>query len=88
MSLSDLAATSQEPMVGDYISTSFNASGTATTVFASALPHTGTTFDEGIWAPSAPLSVATTTTATNAASSAGVQTLSGSSVGEAGQKRR
>ena len=34
MSLADIAATSQGPMVGDYISTSFNAAGTAATVFA------------------------------------------------------
>ena len=34
MSLLDIAATSQGPMVGDYISTSFNAAGTAATVFA------------------------------------------------------
>jgi hypothetical protein len=88
MSLSDLAATSQGPMVGDYISASFNASGTAATVFPIALPHTGTTFDEGIWAPSAPLAVATAAAATNAASGAGVQTLTGNSLGEAGQRRR
>jgi hypothetical protein len=87
MSLSDLAATSQGPMVGDYISTSFNASGTATTVFPIGLPHTGATFDEGMWAPSAPLSVTTTTTATNAASSASVQTLTGQALDMAAQPR-
>ena len=58
MSLSDIAATSQGTMVGDYISTSFNAAGTAATVFAVGLPHTGSRFDEGMWAPSAPLPVA------------------------------
>ena len=43
MSLGDIAATSQGPMVGDYISTSFNAGGTAATVFAVGLPHTAVT---------------------------------------------
>jgi hypothetical protein len=75
-------------MVGDYISTSFNASGTATTVFAIGLPHSGATFDEGIWAPSAPLTIATATTATNAASSSSVQPLTGKSPGEAAQRSR
>ena len=40
MSLADIAATSQGPMVGDYISTSFNAAGTAATVFAVGKPRT------------------------------------------------
>ena len=88
MSLSDVAATSLGTMVGDYISTSFNASGTATTVFAIGLPHSGATFDEGIWAPSAPLTIATATTATNAASSSSVQPLTGKSPGEAAQRSR
>jgi hypothetical protein len=57
MKLSDVAATSQGRMVGDYISTSINASGTAATVFAIGLPHTGSTFDEGMWAPTTPLPV-------------------------------
>jgi hypothetical protein len=58
MKLSDVAATSQGRMVGDYISTSINASGTAATVFAIGLSHTGNTFDEGMWAPATPLPVA------------------------------
>ncbi|MFL5876099.1 MAG: sialidase family protein, partial [Solirubrobacteraceae bacterium] len=58
MKLADIAATSQGPMVGDYISTSFNASGTAATVFAIGNPHTGNVFDEGMWAPTTPLAVA------------------------------
>jgi hypothetical protein len=87
MSLSDLAATSQGPMVGDYISTSFNASGTATTVFPIGLPHTGTTFDEGMWVPSTPLPVATTTAAPQTASSTGVQTLTGQTLGVAQPRR-
>ena len=81
MSLSDIAATSQGPMVGDYISTSFNAAGTAATVFAIGNPHTGTVFDEGMWAPTTPLAVAGTGQATLAASSSGA--ASGRGVGAA-----
>ena len=81
MSLGDIAATSQGRMVGDYISTSFNGAGTATTVFALGLPHTGAVFDEGMWAPSTPLAVASAAQATRAASSAGAS--SGAGVGEA-----
>jgi hypothetical protein len=80
MSLHDIAATSQGPMVGDYISTSFNASGTAATVFAIGKRHTGTVFDEGMWAPSTPLSVASGAQATRAA---GGGQPSGPGVGEA-----
>jgi hypothetical protein len=82
MSLSDIAATSQGPMVGDYISTSFNSSGTATTVFAIGNPHTGSVFDEGIWAPSTPLPVGSTAAAVNVASSAGVQVTAGFGPGQ------
>lgn len=64
-------------MVGDYISTSFNGSGTATTVFAIGMPHTGTVFDEGMWAPTNPLPVATAAQATREASSAGAATGQG-----------
>jgi hypothetical protein len=88
MSLADIASTSQGPMVGDYISTSFNAAGTAATVFAIGNPHTGSSFDEGMWAPSAPLAVASAGAATNAATSAGVQVPSGSGPGEAVIHRR
>jgi hypothetical protein len=86
MSLADIAATSQGPMVGDYISTSFNAAGTAATVFAIGFPHTGTVFDEGMWAPATPLSVATAAQATRRASSAGA--ASGQGVGAAQQAIR
>jgi hypothetical protein len=72
MSLNDVALTSQGPMVGDYMSTSFSG-GKATALFAIGLPHTGSTFSEGMYAPSAPLAVATAAQATNAASAAGVQ---------------
>jgi hypothetical protein len=81
MSLADIAATSQGPMVGDYISTSFNATGSAATVFAIGNPHTAPVFDEGMWAPSTPLTVATATTATLTATSAGA--ASGQGVGAA-----
>jgi hypothetical protein len=77
MKLGDIAATSQGPMVGDYISTSFNAAGTAATVFAIGMPHTGNVFDEGMWAPSTPLPVASAAEATREASSAGAATGQG-----------
>jgi BNR/Asp-box repeat len=86
MSLADVAATSQGPMVGDYVSTSFNATGSAATVFALGLPHTGGVFDEGIWAPAAPLAVATAAQATRRASSVGA--ASGVGVGAAQQAVR
>jgi hypothetical protein len=68
-------------MVGDYISTSFNAAGTAATVFAIGNPHTGTVFDEGMWAPTTPLAVASAAQATRAASRSGA--ASGRGVGAA-----
>jgi hypothetical protein len=83
MALGDIAATSQGPMVGDYISTSFNPSGTAATVFAIGKPHSGSVFDEGMWAPSAPLPVASAAQATQSASSAGA--VAGQGVGAAQQ---
>ena len=70
-------------MVGDYISTSFNSSGTATTVFAVGKPHSGSVFDEGMWAPSAPLPV---TGGTRRSSAAGAQ--NGRGVGAAQQALR
>jgi len=84
MSLLDIADTSQGPMVGDYISTSFNAAGTAATVFAIGMQHTAPAFDEGMWAPSAPLAV--TSTATREATTAGA--ASGQGVGAAQQAIR
>ena len=77
MALGDIAATSQGKMVGDYISTSFNAAGAATSVFAIGFPHTGTVFDEGMWAPVSPLPVATAAQATRAATTAGAATGAG-----------
>ncbi len=66
MSLSDIADTTQGPMVGDYISTSFNAAGTAATVFAVGKPHTGK-FHEDMWAPTTPLPIASAAQATHRA---------------------
>jgi hypothetical protein len=86
MSLGDIAATSQGTMVGDYISTSFNDAGTVATVFAIGKPHAGSVFDEGIWAPSTPLTVAGAAQATRHASSAGA--ASGQGVGAAQQAIR
>src|SRR4051812_19956036 len=86
MSLTDIADTSQGPMVGDYMSTSFNATGTAATVFAVGLARTGARFDEGMWAPSTPLPVASAAQATRPSSSAGAAT--GQGVGEAQQAIR
>src|SRR3954452_8152643 len=58
MSLSDIANTSQGRMVGDYISTSFNPSGTATAAIAVGNPHTAAQpFNEAMYAPTTPLSV-------------------------------
>jgi hypothetical protein len=88
MSLADIAATSQGPMVGDYISTSFNGAGTAATVFAIGAVHSGPVFDEGMWAPSTLQSVASADAATNVASSAGVQVVTGYGLGEAVIHRR
>jgi hypothetical protein len=84
MSLLDIADTSQGPMVGDYISTSFTSEGTAATVFAIGMPHTGSAFNEAMWAPSAPLPV--TTAATREATTAGA--ASGQGVGAAQQAIR
>ena len=72
MALSEIAQTSQGPMVGDYISTSFSG-GRATTVIAVGHQQpTSSTFDEAMYAPAMPLSVATSSQATRAASTEGV----------------
>jgi hypothetical protein len=72
MALSQIAQTSQGPMVGDYISSSFSG-GTVATLFAVGLQQpASTTFDEAMYAPSTPLPVATPAQATNASSTAGV----------------
>jgi hypothetical protein len=85
MSLSDIANTSQGPMVGDYISTSFSG-GDAVPVIAVGKSHT-TLFDEGMYVPTTPLGVATAAQATRVASSRGVQS-SGRGTGTAHQAIR
>jgi hypothetical protein len=81
MSLSDIAQTSQGPMVGDYISTSISG-GTATTVIAVGLPHSGSTFDEGMYAPTTKLPIATAAQATRPSSTAGAGPITGQGTGE------
>jgi hypothetical protein len=72
MALSEIAQTSQGPMVGDYISTSFSG-GLATTVIAVGHEQpTASSFDEALYAPATPLSVATAAEATHAATTADV----------------
>jgi hypothetical protein len=80
MSLSEIAQTSQGPMVGDYISTSFSG-GLATTVFAVGLQAPA--FDEAMYAPSSPLPVATAAQATRVATSAGAGPITGVGIGQA-----
>ncbi len=59
-------------MVGDYISTSFSG-GQAVTVFAVGRARpTPTTFDEAMYAPASPLSVASLALATHPSTTAGV----------------
>ena len=72
MALSQIAQTSQGPMVGDYISTSFSG-GSAATVFAVGheQPSTGA-YDEALYAPATPLAVASPAVATLPSSSSGV----------------
>jgi hypothetical protein len=73
MTLDQIARTSQGPMVGDYISTSFVTGGSATTVFAVGKPHAiDGPFDEAMYAPTSSLAVATPAQAVNASSTAGV----------------
>jgi hypothetical protein len=89
MSLSDIANTSQGPMVGDYISTSFTDSGDATTVFAVGNPHTvAQPFDEAMYSPTSPLTVTPLADAHRVARSAGVQVSAGQGTGTAHQAIR
>ncbi len=72
MALSEIALTSQGPMVGDYISTSFSG-GSVTTVFAVGKSQpTASSFDEGMYAPATPLSVASAAEATQPSTTKGV----------------
>jgi hypothetical protein len=81
MTLDQIAQTSQGPMVGDYISTSFSG-GLATTVFAVGKPPTTAAFDEAMYAPTSRLPVANAAQAVNSSSTAGVQ-VTGVGTGEA-----
>jgi hypothetical protein len=82
MALSQIALTSQGPMTGDYISTSFSG-GRATSLFPVGRQQpTASTFDEATYAPATPLSVATKAQATHAASSTGAGPITGVGVGE------
>jgi hypothetical protein len=84
MALSEIALTSQGPMVGDYISTSFSR-GRAATVFAVGLQPTTSAFDEAMYAPATPLAVATPAQATHPASSEGAGPITGVGTGETHQ---
>ncbi|MDP9260927.1 MAG: glycoside hydrolase [Actinomycetota bacterium] len=86
MTLGQIAQTSQGPMVGDYISTSFSG-GNAATVIAVGKAPTAAAFDEGMYAP-APLPVATLADAPNAASSMGASQVTGVGIGVAIQAIR
>jgi len=66
--------------VGDYISTSFTG-GRATTVFAVGILPTTAAFDEAMYAPTSPLTVASASAATRASTTAGAGTT-GEGVGE------
>jgi hypothetical protein len=81
MTLDQIAQTSQGPMVGDYISTSFSG-GLATTVIAVGKAPTTAAFDEAMYAPTSPLTVATAAEATNASSTAGAGPITGVGEGE------
>jgi hypothetical protein len=80
MTLSQIALTSQGPMVGDYISTSFSG-GLATTVFAVGVAPTTAAFDEAMYAPTSRLTVASPAAATRASTTAGAGTT-GEGVGD------
>jgi len=89
MSLSDIANTSQGPMVGDYISTSFNQNGDAVTVFAIGKPHTAAQpFNEAMYSPTSPLAVTPAADANRVASSSGVKVATGQGTGSAHQAVR
>ena len=76
-------------MVGDYISTSFNQAGDATTVIALGNPHTvAQPFDEAMYVPTTPLAVTPLAAAHNTSSSAGVQATNGQGTGTAHQAIR
>jgi hypothetical protein len=82
MTLDRVAPTSQGPMTGDYISTSFSGA-KATVLFPIGIaPAAGKEFDESMYAPTTPLAVATVAQATHAASTAGAGPVTGVGAGE------
>src|SRR4051812_18555425 len=81
MALSQIALTSQGPMTGDYISTSFSG-GKATSLFPVGRQPMGSAFDEATYAPATPLTVATKAQATHAAGTTGAGPITGVGVGE------
>src|SRR3954468_14877245 len=82
MTLGEIAPTSQGPMTGDYISTSFSGA-TATALFpVGIVPGAGKAFDEAMYAPTTPLAVATAAQATHAATTAGAGPVTGVGTGE------
>jgi hypothetical protein len=75
-------------MVGDYISTSFSA-GRAVTVFPVGRTRpTATSYDQAIYAPTAPLAVAGPADATRPATTAGAGPITGIGTGETHQALR
>jgi hypothetical protein len=88
MTLAQIAQTSQGPMVGDYISTSFTGSGRPVTVFAVGKLPTAAAFDEAMYAPTAPLTVASLAQSPNVASSRGAGPITGNGIGTAIQAVR
>ena len=80
MSLSQIADTSQGTMVGDYISTSFLPGGAYTTTVAiGKTPTNAQAVDEGMYAPVAPITVAT---GGAAATTTGAHHFTGQGTGE------
>jgi hypothetical protein len=81
MTLDEIAQTSQGPMTGDYISTSFSG-GSAVTMFPVGMPAAAGSFDEAMYAPASPLTVASVAAATNASTTTGVFPVTGVGTGE------
>jgi hypothetical protein len=86
MQLADLAPTSQGPMVGDYMSTSFLPDGTATSVFAVGAAHGGSVFAEAMFSPATSLPV--DLSASNPSTSAAVAQTTGAGTGQTHQALR
>jgi hypothetical protein len=88
MALSEIAQTSQGPMVGDYISTSFSG-GRAVTVFPVGRSQpAASAFDEATYAPATPLTVATPAQAIRPATTTGAGPVTGMGTGETHQALR